>query len=206
VMFGSARLAPILGDFMRHYPELWLMVTLVDRTVNVAEERYDLAIRIGADVPENPALIVHRLTPLRFVVCAAPDYLHIAGAPRTPADLARLTCMVDGSPRAANIWRFTGPNGPFAVQVNGRLRTNSMTLRHAAARTGTGILLAPEFLVADDLATGRLVRVLPDYTPEEQRLDAVCPADRAAMPRLGRLIAFLAERLETQPAQRRPAG
>ena len=105
--------------------------------------------------------------------------------------------MVDEGPRAANVWRFTGPAGDSDVKVNGRLKTNGYMLRREAARAGAGILLSPEFLVADDITAGRLVRLLPEYTPAALPLDAVYPAERAALPKLGRLVAFLTEQLGT---------
>jgi DNA-binding transcriptional LysR family regulator len=195
ITFGSARLAPVLGNFMQAYPELSLTVILINRPVNVVEERWDLAIRIGRTAPEASGLVVHKLMPLRFVLCAAPGYLAAAGTPATPADLTRMTCLLEDGARADTVWWLKGPDGVSEVAVNGRLRTNSTMMRREAARGGAGIMLAPDFLVAEDLASGRLVRVLPGYLPEEMRVDAVCPADRVISPRLDRLIAFLTERL-----------
>jgi DNA-binding transcriptional LysR family regulator len=194
--FGEARLVPILGDFMQAYRGLSLTVTLTDDFVDVVEERWDLAIRIGRCAPDMRGLAVHHLMVLRLVLCAAPAYLEAAGHPGRPADLGRLNCVLHDDPRAEAVWRFKGPDGVVdEVAVNGSLRTNSTVMRREAARSGAGLCLAPEFLVADDLASGRLVRVLPDYMPDVLRVDAVCPEERMVSPRLDRLIAFLAEKL-----------
>jgi DNA-binding transcriptional LysR family regulator len=193
--FGSTRLAPVLARFMREYPELSLTVSLTNRPVDVIEERWDLAIRVGVNLPDGQGLSVHRLTSLRFVLCAAPQYLATTTHPATPADLARLACLIDDDPRPDTIWRFRGPNGLSEVAVSGRLRTNSALIRREAACNGTGVMLAPDYMVAEDLAGGRLVRLLRDYTPEEMQVDAVSPADRTLSPRLDRLITFLTEHL-----------
>lgn len=194
VTFGSMRLAPVLAEFMRQYPEVSVTADLMNRPVDVVEERWDLAIRVSGTVPEGPGFSARTLMPLRFVLCAAPSYVQAAGTPATPAALSRLTCLLDDGPRVNNVWRFKGPNGPSEVVVNGRLRTNSTLIRLEAARAGAGVLLAPEFLVAKDLASGRLVRLLADYEPDHMLVFAIWPTDRMS-PRLDRLVAFLVERL-----------
>lgn len=194
--FGHGRLVPVLSEFIKENPALSLTVSLVDRFVDVVEERWDLAIRVGRAAPEAPGLVVHNLMPLRYVLCAAPAYLESAGTPATPADLRRMNCLLDDDDgRTDSVWRFRGMDGAVEVVVTGHLRTNSIVMGREAARRGVGIVLAPEFMVADDLACGRLEKLLPDYTPEERRVDAVRPADRMPSPRLDRLIAFVAEKL-----------
>lgn len=206
VTFGSKALAPVLADFMQRYPDLTLTVTLLNRPVDVIEERWDLAVRIGATSPDAPGLSAHMLTPLRFVVCAAPAYLAVAGAPATPADLLSRTCLLDDGHAGDAAWRFRGPEGLTEIAVAGRLRTNSMMMRRQAALAGAGIMLAPEFLVAEDIAAGRLIRLLADFATDEQRVDAVCPTDRLTSPRLGRLLTFLTERFARGPSAPRDNG
>lgn len=192
--FGSTRLAPVLADFMTENPGLSVNVTLSDRPVDLIEDGHDLAIRTALGPTDDVELFVQRLQPLPYVVCAAPSFLAAAGMPAEPADLARLSCLTD-SRYQGNVWRFRGPDGDSEVAVNSRLSTDNGVLRREAARNGAGVLLAPEFLVEDDIAAGRLVRLLPDYAPPEWRLEAVCPAQRRASPKVRSFISFLAARL-----------
>ncbi len=197
VAFGSTRLGALAVEFMQMNTELSLNVILSDRPVDVIEEGYDLAIRIGY-VGDDPAvqagLVVQSLAPIPFVVCAAPGYLSHRGVPETPADLSRHTCLTDMR-HPGDIWRFTGPKGEVEVPVSGHLKSDNGLLRRGAARAGAGILVAPMFLVEDDLRIGRLVAILRDYLPPSGTLDTVCPAHRAASPKVRGLISFLTSRL-----------
>jgi DNA-binding transcriptional LysR family regulator len=194
VGFGATRLPPLLVDFMADNPDLMLTVTLCDRPVDVIEEGYDLAIRFGA-IPANHAdLILHRFPPLQFVVCAAPCYLAVHGEPKVPADLSQHSCLTD-SRHPGDVWRFAGPEGEAQVAVSGRLKTDNGMLRREAACTGAGVLMAPEFLVEDDIAAGRLTRLLPGYALPAWTLDAVCSVHRGTTPKVRSLLAFLTARL-----------
>jgi DNA-binding transcriptional LysR family regulator len=195
--FGGAHLAALLVDFMAENPDLSLAVTLSDRPVDLVEEGYDLAIRTGPGPSDDAALVIYQLPPVRLTVCAAPRYLAAAGTPLVPGDLALLVCLTDGR-HPGDVWRFRGPAGETAVSVSGRLKADNGMLRYEAARTGAGVLLAPEFLVEDDIAAGRLVRLLPDHTPPELGLHVACPANRGASPKVRAFVAFLATRLEAK--------
>jgi DNA-binding transcriptional LysR family regulator len=192
IAFGSERLAPLVADFLHDHPEVSLSVILSDRLIDPAEEGFDLAIRTG---PVNhTGLASHRLSTLNFLLVAAPEYLARQGMPGTPDDLIRHECIVDVS-NSAGAWRFFGPAGPVSVTVSGRLRANNGLLQLYMARAGVGVLLAPHFLVSEDVAAGRLLPVLPAYVPAEVDLLAICPSSRAAVPKTRGLIGFLTSRL-----------
>ncbi len=197
VAFGSNRLAVLAVEFMRENPELSLTITLCNRPVDVIEEGYDLAIRIGRSRPvaaDEPGLIVQRLGTVRFVVCASPDYLAAFGEPDSPDDLANHSCLIHAR-HLGDIWRFIGPEGETEVAVSGQLKSDNGQFRREAACRGGGILMAPDYLVDGDLATGRLVRVMPEYMPVPAGLDAMCPAQRGASPKVRGFTQFLAARL-----------
>ena len=197
VIFGSTRLAGLAVDFMRESPELSLSITLCNRPVDVIEEGYDVAIRISRTRTPADAeigLVVLRLGTVRFAVCASPGYLAANGSPETPDDLARHVCLLHAR-HLGDIWRFIGPEGETEVAVAGRLKSDNGQLRREAACRGGGIVLAPDYLVDDDIATGRLLRLMPDYAPVPASLDAVCPAQRGASPKVRSFTAFLAARL-----------
>ena len=197
VAFGSTRFGALAVAFMNDNPHLSLSVTLNDRPVDVIEEGYDLALQVAylpADPADHPGLVVTSLAPVPFMICAAPAYLVSRGTPTSPADLVHHTCLTD-TRHPGDAWRFLGPSGEVEVSVSGHLKTDNGLLRRAAARAGAGILVAPEFLVADDVATGRLVGLLPGYMPQSGHLTAVCPGHRAATPKVRGLLAFLSARL-----------
>ena len=192
VVFGSTRLGPLVVDFLHQHPELSLNVELSDRSVDLIEEGYDLAIRTGPT--SGAGLIAWPLMPLDYVLCAAPSYLSRHGVPNAPLDLSTHHCISGTETLGAN-WRFDGPDGPTAVPIFGRLQVNNAMLRCGAARAGAGVLLCADYLVADDFASGRLVQLLPDYKPEGSTLHAVSPTYRAGSPKVRSLVNHLTTQL-----------
>jgi DNA-binding transcriptional LysR family regulator len=192
VVFGTSRLGPLVVDFMRQHPELSLNVELSDRSIDLIEEGYDLAIRTSPVT--GPGLVVWPLMPLGFALAAAPSYLARHGVPETPKDLGAHHCIT-GNGQNGSTWRFDGPDGQSEVSIFGRLQVNNAMLRCDAARAGAGVLLCAEYLVEDDFASGRLVRLLPDYTPAGTTLPAVSPAYRAGSPKVRSLVNHLATQL-----------
>ncbi len=192
VAFGSSRLGPIVVDFLRQHPELSLNVELSDRSVDLIEEGYDLAIRTS---PTNgPGLVAWPLMSLDYVLCAAPSYLARHGTPTMPADLSNHHCIT-GTETLGVSWQFKSLNGPTEVPIYGRLQVNNAMLRRDAARAGVGVLLCAEYLVEDDFTTGRLVQLLADHRPVGSTLHAVSPAYRASSPKVRSLVSHLTAQL-----------
>lgn len=194
VVFGSTRLGPLVVDFMRQHPELSLNVELSDRSVDVIEEGYDLAIRTGPT--SGPGLMTWQLMPLDYVLSAAPSYLSRHGVPEKPEELRGHHCIT-GTESTATNWQFHGPDGATEVPIYGRLQVNNAMLRCDAARAGAGILLCADYLVEEDFLSGRLVRLLPDHKPAGSMLHAVSPAYRAASPKVRSLVGHLTTQLAT---------
>jgi DNA-binding transcriptional LysR family regulator len=192
VVFGSTRLAPLVVDFLRQHPELSLRVELSDRSVDLIEEGYDLAIRTSPTVGEG--LIAWRLMQLDYVLCAAPTYLASHGVPAAPTDLSRHHCITSTDAPGAT-WQFSGPDGESEVPIYGRLQVNNAMLRCDAARAGAGILLCADYLVTQDIANGRLVRLLPDFVPASSALHAVSPTYRAGSQKVRSLVSHLTAQL-----------
>jgi DNA-binding transcriptional LysR family regulator len=143
VVFGSTRLGPLVVDFMRLHPELSLNIELSDRSVDLIEEGFDLAIRTG---PANgPGLTAWPLMSLDYVLCAAPAYLARHGVPRSPSELQGHHCIAGTDTPPS--WQFSGPEGNTEVPIYGRLQVNNAMLRRDAARAGAGILLCADYLV-----------------------------------------------------------
>ena len=126
VTFGIKHLSPAVGDYMMLYPEVTVEVAVSDRLVNLIEEGFDLAIRIG-DLKES-SLIARHLTSVHLEVCAAPAYLSRAGRPETPSDLTRHTCLIYTETIYGTTWRFEGPGGQReTLEVSGRVRDRKST-------------------------------------------------------------------------------
>lgn len=193
VVFGSTRLGPLVVDFMQRHPELSLNVELSDRSVDLIEEGYDLGIRTTPSAVTG--LVTWPLIALDYVLCAAPSYIASHGMPR---DLSTHLCII-GTDSAAPSWAFNGPTGESEVPTYGRLQINNALLRRSAARAGAGILLSAEYLVSDDITSGRLLRVLPDYKPVPGTIHAVSPAHRAGSPKVRSLVNHLVGQLADSP-------
>jgi DNA-binding transcriptional LysR family regulator len=200
ISFGTRHLAPLVAAFAALHPEVQFDVQLSDRFVDLVEEGFDLAIRIGEAAGQN--LIARKLGETRAIACAAPVYLREHGAPETPADLARHACLTYEYLSPRNVWRFRDRNGKeHAVRVAGPVHANNGDLLAAAAVEGIGILMEPDFIVDAELRSGRLVRVLADYTAPTTGIYAVYPSRRHLSAKVRAFVDFLAERCAALPAR-----
>ena len=168
---------------------------LTNRMVDLVEEGIDLAIRIG-DI-HNDDLVAKYLCPYRMVICAAPDYLARYGTPQTPADLVDHLCLSHSVWTARNEWRLPGVEGEVRWKRDAVLRCNDGYGLRMAARAGAGLLLQPEVLVAEDLESGRLVRVLEAYIPAPRPVHLLWRQDLRPLPKLTEFIAHILLRLGT---------
>jgi DNA-binding transcriptional LysR family regulator len=162
------------------------------------KERIDVAIRIAALA--DSSLVARRLGPCRQVVCAAPAYLKRVGAPRTPAELTAHNCFTYSLARGAQDWRFQAPGGRrVAVSVRGNLRSNNTLALKAAALAGEGVLHCPTFYVGAELASGRLLPLLPGHRLPEITIYAVYPERRQLAPKVRAFVEFAAQVFGEQP-------
>jgi DNA-binding transcriptional LysR family regulator len=199
VVFGTRQIAPLLGEFAERYPKVTLELGLNDRLVDLAEEGWDLAIRIGK--LSDSSMVARRLAPNRLVVCAAPAYLARHGKPHSVADLASHNCLgyTLSQQASAAEWLF-GAEGEIRVQVNGNLRANNGDALRAATLSGLGLARQPTFIIADDLRAGTLV-ALPLDQPQVQSsaVHAVYLPDRRPPAKVRAFIDFLAARFSPEP-------
>ena len=189
VSFGSQRLAPALAAYLQLHPEVNIELTLSDRIVDLVEEGYEAAIRIGPLA--DSGLIAKALKPYDMWLCAAPQYLQQAGTPHTAKDLAEHNCLGFSYWQKKNIWRLRKLVVVESVQVKGRLTVNSGQALKMAALAGLGIIMQPEILVGDDVAQGQLVRILADYELPSRPMHIVYLADRRPTPKLRSFIDFV---------------
>ncbi|MBF0155316.1 MAG: LysR family transcriptional regulator [Magnetococcales bacterium] len=192
VSFGTRYLAPATADFLLKYPGIELDLVLNDRFVDLIEEGFDLAVRIGT--LEDSTLMARRLTTTRLIPCASPTYLAKHGKPTTPADLTRHVCLLYSYTASPNVWRFRHQGEEHSVRITGPLRANNGEALCAAARAGLGVALLPGFLVDEELRLGVLEPLLTDYSLPTIGIHAVCPSNRHLSTKVREFIDFLASR------------
>jgi DNA-binding transcriptional LysR family regulator len=190
--FVAACLGTALGHVVAENPLLAVDAVLTETPPDPIAGGFDAVVMLGAT--SGPGLIARTLAELPLVLCAAPAYVGRCGRPETPEDLTRHDCLNGIVPEPA-LWRFAGAMGEASVAVGGRLVSRSAVLLHDAAIADAGVLLAPACLVREDLAAGRLERVLEAYTPVPAVLTAVYPADRHLSTRLQTILTALATAL-----------
>jgi DNA-binding transcriptional LysR family regulator len=196
--FGVLHLAPALNEFARQHPELSLDIELDDRTINLVEEGFDLAIRIGH--LQDSTLVARPLAPVRFVVCASAEYLRSHGEPHHPDELSNHDGLVYGNLPEHLQWKFTGADDNEVVaHPRSRLRANNGDLLLRAAIDGLGIVVAPTFIGHTALTTGALIPILRDWRPQPATLYAVYASRRHLPARVRLLIDHLAKRFGDHP-------
>lgn len=200
--FGHQHVAPLIPRFAERYPNIRLALSLSDRTVNLIEEGFDLAVRIAE--LEDSSLAARRLAPNRRVVCASPEYLARHGVPRTPAELGEHNCLT--TTEFAMNWEYKDPQGtPGVVRVSGRYACDSWGVLREWALAGLGIALKSTWDVHRHLADGSLVEVCPGYTfHSDVAIYAVYPHRRLLPAKTRVFIEFLAESFGPEPYWDKP--
>jgi DNA-binding transcriptional LysR family regulator len=188
---GGHFLAPRLPVLLERHPGLRVELVMRDQFTDMVDERLDIAWRSGEIT--DASLVVRRVGQLGRAVVAAPIYLERHGAPAVPADLAMHTCLIHDFAPDAELWRFTGPDGPLSVRVGGGFLANDSAAVRLACRAGHGIALLPEIQLIDDLRAGRLYRLLNDYPSEIVPVHIVYPSRRNLAPRTRVVMDFLVE-------------
>jgi DNA-binding transcriptional LysR family regulator len=198
VTFGVECLMPALADYAANYPGVDLDVVITDSVVDLAEAGFEAAIRLG-NLPTSD-LIARPLGPYRLMICASPGYLERRGTPLRPEDLGRHDCLTyTYSVRsewhsAQTIWRLTGPDGAISVPLNSRLQSDNAEGLRRAALAGMGIVMLPQTMLSEDVAAGRLVRLLPDYAPPVRPMNLLYLRDRHMSSKLRSFIDFVIAR------------
>ncbi|MBY5313864.1 LysR family transcriptional regulator [Rhizobium leguminosarum] len=186
-------LLPVVSEFMELYPSISLDFSVGERMVDMIEDGYDLVMRTVP--PPDSSLVARKLTPWRHMLVCSPAYFESHPMPKTPAEVADHNCLQYAYYPYGDEWRFEdGEGNKESVKISGNVVSNSAEMLRFLTLTGRGIFLAPSFVVFDDIAEGRLVKIMPDYRPVEFNINAVYP-NRSHLPTKVRLfIDLLAER------------
>jgi DNA-binding transcriptional LysR family regulator len=192
VSFGVLHLGAALAEFAQKHPAVRFDVSLNDRTVDLVDEGYDLAIRIARLV--DSSLVARRLALTSLRVCAAPEYVRKHGAPKHPRELASRPAFGYAYSGAGDKWTFTRAGETVEVRVRTESRANNGDLIRMMAMHGHGIALLPDFIVAGDLKSKRLVPLLPGWDAPELGIFAVYPSRKYLSAKVRTLVDFLAAR------------
>ncbi|HRP98080.1 MAG TPA: LysR family transcriptional regulator [Rhodocyclaceae bacterium] len=189
--FGLRRLTPLLFEFSQRYPEVSLEMEYADRLVNLAEEGFDLSIRITGRL--EPGDIVRKLGTCRLMIVASPDYLARHGRPRHPDELAQHECLGYSLQPSAQSWAFTVDGRVHHVGVRCRITANNGDALMAATLRGLGISIQPDFIASAHVAGGEAEAILTEYALPTLGIYAVLPSNRHVPYRVRALIDFLAQ-------------
>jgi len=190
---GRAHVSPVCRDLIGLYPKLSVDLVLTDRLVELIDERMDLVIRIG--LPRDSDLIMRKLIDNHRVISASPDYLTKRGMPAKPEDLPQHACLLYNRNTQAD-WRLVNGAGETReVRVSSRLQCESGELAHDWALAGCGLVMKSWIDVAADLASGKLVRVLPDWQSDPAPICALFPKNRQMPTRVRIFLDAMADRL-----------
>jgi DNA-binding transcriptional LysR family regulator len=192
--FGVMHLAPLWPRFAQLYPKVSLDIELSDRVVDLVEEGYDLAVRI-TNLPSSQ-LVSRQLATTRMIACASPQYLALHGTPAHPGELAQHEVISYSYFAARDEWTFnSADDSPVVVRTHARIHANNGDTCRAAALAHQGIVLQPDFLIADDLRRGTLVELLPTWRAMTLGIHAVYPSRKHLPIKTRRLVDFLVEGL-----------
>jgi DNA-binding transcriptional LysR family regulator len=198
--FGRRHLAPAVAAFLRACPQVEVQLELSDRALNLAEQGFDVGIRVGG-LPDA-RLSARRLAGNRRQLCASPQYLSAHGMPASPRELAQHRCIViRESDETYGTWQLYAGTRQETVKVRGPATTNDGETAVGWALEGLGVLLRSEWDVAPLLRSGRLQPVLPEWSAAPADIFAVYLSRDHLSARVRAFIDFLAERFATAPAQ-----
>lgn len=193
VTYGEQFILPLLNDFLCLHPKLDLQLDLNNKTLDLIDGGYDLAIRLGKLA--DSSLMARRLGSRRNYVCASPEYLANHGMPHTLGELHRHQCLLGNHP----YWRFIEQGQERQWRLSGRLVCNSGPGLLDAARKGLGLVQLPDYYVGEDLASGALVSVLEAYQAAPEGIWALYPHNRHLSPKVSLLLDFLQQALPEAP-------
>jgi DNA-binding transcriptional LysR family regulator len=191
----SSLLLPVLGEFMREYPEIELDLDFTDRLVDVVEEGFDAVIRAGE--PTDSRLVARKLGSFRSVLVASPDYLLRRGTPQVPADLLGHACLHYRFPHTGKLepWELRLVAGEPELQLPTAMICNNIEARLRFSLQGLGIAYLPEFTVKKPMVDGRLRAILDGYAQRSGVFYLLWPANRYPAPKVRAFVDFLSERV-----------
>lgn len=196
--FGLLHVAPLIAPFHDRCPEVRLDLSLNDRRVDLVQEGFDVGLRIRARL-EDTSLVARRVCAIRTALVAAPAYLARRGVPTSPDDLADHVLLAYSLNEDPDCWRFRRGAETAEIDIVPEVLANSGLALRAPVLAGVGLTLTPTFTVGDDLRSGRLTRVLPEWETPGYSLFVMYPPSRHLAPKVRAFVDFLSEAFRTPP-------
>lgn len=192
--FGQLQLPRLLPDYAKLYPQVTLDITVSDRTLDLVEDSFDVGIFIDLQ-KFDASMIARQLGVSEVLVCASPDYVKRNGAPQALEDISRHACLNFSFEQLRHHWPMRGQDGKVVnIPVNGKVMSNNGGLLRDCALAGMGLVLRPSFSLGDDLAAGRLVRLLPDHHLGQLSVVMVYPSRRLLSAKVRTFVDFVSQR------------
>lgn len=195
IWFGSLTLAPLICDYLQEFPEVNVELSLTDRYVDIVEEGFDVAIRVGE--LKDSSLIARKLSIFEYSVCASPEYIAKVGLPKIPEDLLQHCCLDFTNWHSQGGWNLMQKQLRSKTGPEARLESNNVQVLHTAAVKGIGIIMMPKELLRTDIESGRLVELMQAYLPPSRPIHAVYPRERQLAPKLTSFVDFLVRKLRS---------
>lgn len=193
VAYGERFIVPLVTAFMARHPRLSVDIELSNRTLDLVQEGFDVAIRLGR--LQDSRMLATRLAPRRMYLCASPDYLQRYGRPHSLSELGRHNCLVGSS----DVWSFQLDGRETTQRVQGNWRCNSGQAVLEAALAGLGLCQLPDYYALEHLRSGSLVSLLDSHQPPNTAVWALYPQQRHLSPKVRQLIDALRAGLGQRP-------
>jgi DNA-binding transcriptional LysR family regulator len=194
IWFGTITLAPIVAEYLLEFPEVSVELSLADRFVDIIDEGFDVAIRIGK--LDDSTYIAKKLSMFEQVVCASPAYLNKYGIPKTPDDLKDHQCLNYTNWVNDGGWKLLSKNLNGKAGGLSRFDSNNGQALREAALKGLGLILIPKVLLSKDIETGTLIEVLHEFRPQPQPVNAVYPKERQTTPKLASFVDYVVKHMK----------
>ncbi|GAA4021213.1 LysR family transcriptional regulator [Actimicrobium antarcticum] len=201
--FGQFQLAQLLPVYARQFPDVTLDVTLSDRTVDLVEEGFDIGMFIGLQ-KFDASMIARKIGSSEIILCASPDYIRQHGAPETPEQISQHACLNFAYEQLRHHWTIVNDDRSINIPITSKLVSNNGDLLRQCALAGMGIVIRSSFTLGNDLASGRLVRLLPHHHLGKLSVMMVYPSRRQLAAKVRSFVDFISSTFphpETDPWQ-----
>ncbi|PKG85114.1 LysR family transcriptional regulator [Colwellia sp. 75C3] len=189
VAYGEKQILPLVNNFLKQYSDVEVSAYLSNQQVDLVEDGYDLAIRLGK--LSDSTMMAKKLGKRTNYLCASPDYLAKHGVPHSISELNKHSCLLG----TLDYWHFRESGREKSLRVTGRLRYNNGYSLTDAALKGLGIVQLPDYYVEKQIENGELVTLLDNYRAPDEGIWAVYPQNRHLSPKIRLLVDYLAEQL-----------
>jgi DNA-binding transcriptional LysR family regulator len=189
VAYGEKQILPLVNNFIKQYSDVEVSAYLSNRQIDIVEEGYDLAIRLGK--LSDSTMMAKKLGKRTNYLCASPQYLEKQGVPHSISELSQHSCLLG----TLDYWHFRESDREKSIRVTGRLRYNNGYSLMDAALKGLGIVQLPDYYVQQRIESGELVSLLDNYRAPDEGIWAIYPQNRHLSPKIRLLVDYLAEQL-----------